>query len=300
MVHHYACPLCSAEKILIHLNCRDYFLSGEPFALFKCSDCGFVFTQDYPEAHAIGSYYESDEYLSHNDSSTGFSDRIYRLARNFMLHRKKRMITKITRLKKGKLLDIGSGSGHFAATMKNGGWQVTGIEINEKARNLSESKHGLEILDPKKINTLKTASFDCITLWHVLEHFHEPFEYYAEIMRLLKPGGICVTALPNCNSYDARHYREFWAAYDVPRHLWHFTPSSFAIFSKKAGFVTEKIMNLPADVFYISFVSEKYKESSLPFLRGIIRAKFYAIGAFFRKEKSSSIIYILRKPADNL
>jgi 2-polyprenyl-3-methyl-5-hydroxy-6-metoxy-1,4-benzoquinol methylase len=300
MVHNYACPLCSSEKISIYLNSRDYFLSGKPFALFKCSSCSFVFTQDYPEEHEIGKYYESEEYISHNDSSKGFSDRIYRLVRNIMLRRKRRMVQKITSLKKGNILDIGSGSGHFALAMKKAGWQVKGIEINEKARKLSASKLGIEIIDPKDIASLKTSSFDCITLWHVLEHFHEPFEYFREIMRLLKPGGICVTALPNCSSYDARHYREFWAAYDVPRHLWHFTPATFALFSEKTGFRTEKVTNLPIDVFYISYVSEKYKEVNNPFVKGIIRAKFYAIGAFFNKERSSSIIYILRKPAENI
>jgi SAM-dependent methyltransferase len=297
MVHNFACPLCSDERIHIHLNCRDYFLSGEPFALFKCSSCGFVFTQDYPEEQEMGKYYESEEYLSHNDSSMKFSDRIYRIVRKIMLNRKRRMVEKITGLKKGKLLDIGSGSGHFAMTMKKGGWQVKGIEINEKARISSASKLGLEINDPKEIVSLGSSSFDCITLWHVLEHFHEPNKYFREIMLLLKPGGICITALPNCRSYDAIHYREFWAAFDVPRHLWHFTPSSFALFAEKTGFRLENIKNLPADVFYISFVSEKYKEASLPFIRGIIRAKFYAIGSFFNKEKSSSIIYILRKPS---
>jgi SAM-dependent methyltransferase len=300
MVHNFACPLCSSEKISIYLNSRDYFLTGEPFALFKCSSCGFVFTQDYPEEHEMGKYYESEEYLSHNDSSNGFSDRIYRLVRNIMLGRKKGMVRKFTGLKKGNILDIGSGSGHFAMKMKKAGWQVKGIEINEKTRKLSASKLGLDIIDPKEIGTLKTASFDCITLWHVLEHFHKPFEYYNEIMRLLKPGAICITALPNCSSYDARHYREFWAAFDVPRHLWHFTPSTFALFSEKTGFQTEKILNLPADVFYISYVSEKYKEVNNPFLKGIIRAKFYAIGAFFKIERSSSLIYILRKPVDTI
>jgi SAM-dependent methyltransferase len=277
------------------MECRDHFLSGELFSLFKCSSCRFVFTQDYPEQEAIGKYYESDEYLSHNDNSQGVSGRIYRYVRNFMLLRKRAIIKNTTGLKTGTILDIGSGSGHFAAIMKDAGWQVKGIELNEKARNSSVLKFGLDVINPKDISTLKSASFDCITLWHVLEHFHEPYEYFAEIMRLLKPGGICVTALPNCNSYDAEYYREYWAAYDVPRHLWHFTPSSFSIFADKTGFRIEKTLTLPADVFYISFVSEKYKRSSSPFIRGVIRAKFYAIRALFQKDKSSSVIYILRK-----
>jgi len=295
MVHHNACPLCSSENISFHLECRDHFLSGESYSLFKCSSCRFVFTQDYPGQEEMGKYYESDDYLSHNDNSGGFSDRIYQFVRNIMLLRKRAIIKNITALKTGTILDIGSGSGYFAAAMKNAGWRVKGIELNEKARNLSVNKFVLDVIDPKDIATLKSASFDCITLWHVLEHLHEPYRYYAEIMRLLKPGGICVTALPNCNSYDAQYYMEYWAAYDVPRHLWHFTPSSFSIFAEKTGFRTEKTMSLPIDVFYISFISEKYRGSSLPFIQGMIRAKFYAIRAFLKKDKSSSVIYILRK-----
>jgi SAM-dependent methyltransferase len=296
MVHHTACLLCSSEKISLHLNCCDHFLSGEPFRIFRCKSCGFTFTQDYPEPGDIGKYYESDEYLSHNDGSKGFYERIYRLVRKIMLHRKRSLIEKITGLKRGTILDIGSGSGHFAQAMKKKGWQVNGIEINGNARKTSISKFGLDIYEPTDIKNLKSESFDCITLWHVLEHFHDPFGYYSEIKRLLKPGGHCVTALPNCSSYDAEHYREFWAAYDVPRHLWHFNPSSFTLFTGQTGLKLEKILTLPADVFYISFVSEKYKGSSFPFLRGIVRAKFYALGAFLRKEKSSSVIFILRKP----
>ncbi len=278
------------------MECRDHFLSGELFSLYKCSSCRFVFTQDYPEKESIGKYYESDEYLSHNENTGGFSDRIYRFVRNIILPGKRAIIKNITGLKKGSILDIGSGSGHFAGTMKEAGWLVKGIELNEKARNSSILKFGLDVIDPKDIATLKSASFDCISLWHVLEHFHEPYEYFSEIMRLLKPGGICITALPNCNSYDAAHYREYWAAYDVPRHLWHFTPSSFSIFAEKTGFRIEKTMSLPADVFYISFLSEKYKGSPIPLIKGIIRAKFYAIRVLFQKDKSSSVIYILRKP----
>jgi SAM-dependent methyltransferase len=277
------------------MECRDHFLSGELFSLYKCSSCRFVFTQDYPGLEAIGKYYESDVYLSHNDNTGGFSDRIYRFVREIMLLRKRAIVKNITGLKKGTILDIGSGSGYFAGTMKEAGWQVIGIELNEKARSSSIAKFGLDVIDPKDIATLKSASFDCISLWHVLEHFHEPYDYFSEIMRLLKPGGICVTALPNCNSYDAVHYKEFWAAYDVPRHLWHFTPSSFSIFAEKTGFRIDKTMSLPADVFYISFVSEKYRGSYIPLIRGIIRAKFYAIKALFHNDSSSSVIYILRK-----
>ena len=295
MVHHDLCPLCSSGDISLYLNVRDHFLSGEYFPVFSCRKCGFEFSQDYPDEAEIGRYYESADYLSHNNSAGGFTAGIYRIARDLMVQRKRRLIEKISGLKSGTILDIGSGSGYFASAMKNGGWKAMGIEINEKAREASVSRLGLDVIDPADISTLKSSSFDCITLWHVLEHFHDPSGYADEISRLLKPGGICILALPNSNSYDAIHYAEFWAAYDVPRHLWHFNPDTFGHFSEKAGLLMKKIKTLPLDVFYISSLSEKYKGSSFSFLRGISRAFCYFGGSLFRKEKSSSVVYILNK-----
>ncbi|HZK61812.1 MAG TPA: class I SAM-dependent methyltransferase [Anaerovoracaceae bacterium] len=215
-----------------------------------------------------------------------------------MLLKKKCTIRNVTGLDKGSLLDIGSGTGHFAHIMQNAGWQVKGIEINEKARDFSVARFGLEITGPDQISALDANSFDCITLWHVLEHFHNPIKYAADIMRLLKPGGSSLIALPNCNSYDAKYYRQFWAAYDVPRHLWHFNPVTFRIFSEKTGFILENISNLPLDVFYISILSERYLGSKMAFLKGIVRALPYAILSAFKIRNSSSIIYLLRKPFD--
>ena len=298
MVHHNVCPLCSSEKIFSHFRCIDHFISKEAFGVYKCPECNFEFTQDYPEETKISRYYESVDYISHSDTSEGFSNKIYYLVRNAMLHKKRRIIKNVTGKQSGSLLDIGSGTGHFAGTMKKAGWLVKGIEINEKARDFSISRFGLEIIGPEKISELDANSFDCITLWHVLEHFHDPFKYASQILRLLKHGGICVIALPNCSSYDAKFYGQYWAAYDVPRHLWHFNPSSFRIFSEKTGFEVENIRNLPLDVFYISLLSEKYKGTRLPFITGIAKALLFAFLSVFKKKSSSSVIYILRKSTD--
>jgi len=295
MVHHNMCPLCSSEKIALHFSCNDHFISKKDFSIFKCSACGFLFTQDYPEETEIAQYYESDNYISHSDISEGFSNKLYRVARGIMLRKKKNLIGKITRLKKGTILDIGSGTGYFAATMKRAGWMARGIEINEKARNFSASNFELEVDSPDRITSYESNSFDCVTLWHALEHFHDPFRYISEIYRLLKPGAVCVVALPNCNSYDANHYKRFWAAWDVPRHLWHFQPSTFRIFSEKSGFILENLKILPLDVFYISLLSERYKGSSMAFFKAISKAVIFSFRSLFNKERSSSVIYLLRK-----
>jgi SAM-dependent methyltransferase len=299
MVHYNKCPLCSSENIGLRLKTADHFLSKENFNLFRCTDCGFVFTQDHPDEAGIGRYYESDEYLSHNEAKTGLFSSIYRISRKIMLGRKVRIVNKLSGFKNGSILDIGSGSGHFLSAMKEAGWEVKGIEINDKVRNSSISKFGLDVLDPGQLQTLHSGSFDCITLWHVLEHFQYPFRFAQEIHRLLKPGGSCIIALPNCSSYDAEHYGNFWAAYDVPRHLWHFTPDTFKRFSEQSGFKIPDIRRLPPDVFYISILSEKYRGANLPLITGMIKGFWFLLLSLFNKHRSSSLIYSIRKPIIN-
>jgi 2-polyprenyl-3-methyl-5-hydroxy-6-metoxy-1,4-benzoquinol methylase len=240
-------------------------------------------------------FYESESYISHSDISEGFSNKLYRFARKVMLGMKRNLVSDITGLNMGLILDIGSGTGYFGATMKKAGWLAEGIEINEKAREFGRTHFGFEARSPDKLASLKSGSFDCITLWHVLEHFHDPVKYISEIYRLLKPEGFCIIALPNSSSYDAVYYKRFWAAWDVPRHLWHYSPETFRLFSLKTGFKYEKMKTLPLDVFYISMLSEKYKGSGLPFIKGMTLATWFAFLSLFNKSKSSSIIYILRK-----
>ncbi len=294
MVHHNKCPLCSSENITAKLQTADHFLTREIFTLYGCADCGFIFTNDHPDEGGIGHYYESEDYLSHNEPKGNLPGRIYGISRNVMLRKKVRIVQKATGIEKGSILDTGSGAGHFLNAMRNAGWNVTGIEINEKVRQYSASSFGLNVQDPGHLKTLPSESFDCITLWHVLEHFQDPLGYAKEIMRLLKPEGICIVALPNCASSDAAFFGTYWAAYDVPRHLWHFTPDTFKRFTRDTGFELVNILPLPLDVFYISILSEKYKGANLPFLSGMIRGFWFRILTLFNKERASSLIYILK------
>jgi len=240
-------------------------------------------------------YYESDQYLSHNDSSPRLTTLLYRYSRKIMLKKKRNIIRKFTGLEKGSLLDVGSGSGHFLIEMKDAGWDVKGIEINKKAREYFVTRSGIDVIPPSEISKFSSGSFDCITMWHVLEHFENPFEYMVHIKRMLKPEGLLIVALPNFNSSDAGHYREYWAAYDVPRHLWHFNPQTFRVFTEKNGFEIKTISRLPLDVFYISMLSEKYKGTKLHFILGIIKGLWFSLLSIAKKERSSSLIYVIRK-----
>ncbi len=288
------CPLCSSAGPSRYLTCTDYLASREEFDLYKCPQCGFLFTYDYPGEDEIYRYYDSSGYISHDDNAGGFVNLIYLRARNIMLGRKRRLVEKSTGITGGSILDIGCGTGWFAGKMKKAGWKVTGIEPNAKAREFASSYAGIDVLDPSGISRLPGTSFDCITLWHVLEHLHKPSDYAFEIKRLLKPGGICIAALPNSSSHDAMHYMKDWAAWDVPRHLWHFNPDTLSIFAEKEGFVIINTVPLPLDVFYISALSEKNRRSVMPFMKGIVKGSGFAIKSLFNKERSSSLVYFLR------
>jgi SAM-dependent methyltransferase len=279
MVHHSQCPVCSSSRLNNKFRCTDYLVSLKSFIIVECADCGFNFTQDHPGEEEAGSYYESEEYISHSDISDGLVNKLYRFARRLMLKRKARLIRKVT---------------GFNA-MKQEGWQAEGIEINEKARDFSKRQFGLVVHDPSQISKLVPGSYDCITLWHVLEHFHDPAGFKNEIAHLLKPEGSLIIALPNCSSYDAQYYKEKWAAWDVPRHLWHFTPESFRKFIEKKGFSIISTLTLPLDVFYISILSEKNGGSRLHFLKGMVKGMWFRLKSIFNKEKGSSLVYILKK-----
>jgi 2-polyprenyl-3-methyl-5-hydroxy-6-metoxy-1,4-benzoquinol methylase len=295
MIHHKVCPLCSDPEISHFLSCTDQFVSQERFDIFKCKKCGFTFTRDYPEESEAGKYYESDDYISHSNSNKRVTDKAYQFIRKIMLSRKKRIIRKITGLPRGNILDIGSGTGHFLNTMRRSGWNISGVEINAKARESCSKQFSIDTIPTEKMDTLPENSFDCITLWHVLEHFHEPFKLMEVIGQILKPSGVVVIALPNSSSFDSMYFGNKWAAYDVPRHLWHFNPTTFSLFAAKNKLSIAGTGHLPFDVFYISILSERYIGSYFPLLTGTIKGLMFAICSLFRKKGSSSVIYYLRK-----
>jgi SAM-dependent methyltransferase len=295
MIRYNHCPICSSEEISLYLKCRDHLVSKEEFELYRCYECGFIFTREYPGELEIRKYYESENYISHDDRAKGFINRVYLSVRDIMLSRKLKLAKNATGLKLGNILDIGCGTGYFAGTMNKAGWDVTGIEPNEKARDFGVSIFGIKVLSPEEISDLTDNSFDCITMWHVMEHFHDPFRYSDEISRLIKADGICIIALPNSDSADAEYYGRYWAAYDLPRHLWHFNPSSFRLFWEKKGYEIVRIKRLPLDVFYISILSERNKGSKLPFIKGLAIGGVFALKSALNKNKCSSLIYFLSK-----
>lgn len=202
----------------------------------------------------------------------------------------------------GTLLDVGAGTGYFLHHMQKHGWKVTGTEQNDSARAFALSEWEIPLLPEEALFDLPGRSFDIITLWHVLEHLDDPGKYLQKCAQLLKPGGFLFLALPNPASTDALHYRKFWAAWDVPRHLWHFSPSNLRQFTEKQGFLLKRTFRMPFDAFYVSILSEQYKKNKgglsstdrfLILLKGIFYGKISWIVSLFHPLKCSSVIYLL-------
>jgi len=295
VINYKVCPLCGSPDIKKHMEVKDYFLSGENFALFQCSQCEFVFTQSHPGKEDISSYYKSEDYVSHSNTRKGVVNRLYHIARGYMLGRKGKLIQRLIHRKPGKILDIGSGTGFFLNHMKEHGWDVMGIEPSEEGRKFCWDQFALETGDEETFFSLSEDSFDVITLWHVLEHVQDLDEYMIKIRSILSKDGILLLALPNLNSLDALIYKGKWAALDVPRHLWHFSPSSFQKLATKNQFQLVKMKSMPLDAVYVSLLSEKYRNNPLGFLAGgFIGLLSLALG-LINVKKSSSIIYVLKK-----
>lgn len=289
------CPLCGGRRLEYAMTCTDYYASGEKFEVIRCAHCGFQMTQDVPVESEIGRYYEVPDYISHSNTRKGLMNRVYHLVRRVMLSRKALLVKNASKQEKGALLDYGTGTGYFADTMARCGWKVSAIEKSAKAREFAKIQFGLNVESEKALDSYADGSFDVVTLWHVMEHLEHLNEMWNTLHRLLRNGGSLILAVPNSDSYDAQKYGNLWAAYDVPRHLWHFSPSVMKQFGIKHNFKLEKSYPMPMDAFYVSMLSERYKGSRLSFLKGLWMGMLAWFNAIGNKERSSSMIYVFRK-----
>ncbi len=295
LIHYTACPSCGSANLNEVLSATDHTVSHETFAILECRDCHLRFTQDVPDAASIGHYYRSDDYISHSDTSKGLVNRLYHLIRRQTLSDKRRLILSATRLERGRLLDIGAGTGAFAAYMKQHEWEVTGLEPDETARERADALYNLRLLPAGQLYSLPADSFDAITLWHVLEHVHALHPYLDQLKKLLRKGGRIFIAVPNYTSYDAEVYKSYWAAYDVPRHLYHFSPDAMERLLEQHGLYLQATQPMWFDSFYISMLSEKYKNGRGNVLKAAVTGAWSNLKAFVDKSKCSSQVYVVGK-----
>lgn len=287
------CPVCNSLNFKPFLICKDNTVSRETFNIIECISCGFKFTNPRPEENKLGDYYKSEEYVSHSNTNKGLINTAYQMVRKYTLLKKLQLISKF--YKTGKILDIGCGTGEFLKTFKDAKWQTLGIEPSADVRKMAIEKYGLDVKEEAEIKNLEASGFDVITMWHVLEHVPHLNDRIEDLKRLIKPNGIIIIAVPNCTSLDAKIYAENWAAYDVPRHLYHFSPKDIETVFKNHGLNVFRILPMIFDSFYVSMLSEKYRSGKSNIIRAIWNGFHSNLAALKYGKTYSSQIYLIRK-----
>jgi SAM-dependent methyltransferase len=289
------CPVCNSNESRFALKVKDHSVSGENFDILECTKCSLRYTHPVPGEGKIARYYQSEDYISHSNTRKGLVNNLYHIVRNRTLVSKFHLLRKQSGLEQGSHLDIGAGTGAFVQYMNHHGWKSEGIEPDETARLRAVEHHQTKLLPGEAFETLSEASYDAISLWHVLEHVHDLYPYLHRIKDLLKPGGVVFIAVPNYTSYDAVKYGPDWAAYDVPRHLYHFSPASMQWLLKAAGFQLKAEVPMWYDSYYISLLSEKYARGKGSLVKGFFNGAISNFKAFSDREKCSSLIYVAGK-----
>lgn len=281
-----------SNQINTVLEVKDHSVSGETFKLTEHKTFGYLKTTPQPSAEKLPDYYESEDYISHTDSKRTLFEKVYHSIRSISLKRKLNLINAFNSEEK-KLLDIGCGTGDFLKTALDNNWNVVGVEPNQEARTIANTKTNNVVFKPLKLQTLPKHSFDVITLWHVLEHLPNLEEQIKLFKSLLKEKGTLVIAVPNYKSNDAKHYKQFWAAFDAPRHLWHFNQDSISKLFKSITMEVTKTKPMVFDAYYVSLLSEKYKKGSMK----LLSATWQGFKSNLKAKRSgeySSLIYIIK------
>lgn len=279
------------ENFQPYFSCKDHLVSGEKFDLLYNQEFDLLITSPKPKEEKLSEYYKSENYISHTDSNKTIFEKAYQWVKSIMLKKKISLIEKYHN-NQGSILDIGAGTGDFLKTIKNHHWKTQGVEPNKNAREIAKRK---EISLQQETSSFGDGEFDVISMWHVLEHVPNLEAQLKELERLLKKEGTLFVAVPNFKSYDAKHYKEFWAAYDVPRHLWHFSKFSISKLFNTIGFELVEIIPMKFDAYYVSLLSEKNKHSGQHYLKGIFNGFRSNMKAKASKEYSSHIYVLKRK-----
>lgn len=282
------CLVCGSNQFEPFLQCKDYTVSQESFQIVSCKSCGFKFTNPRPEDLVIGNYYKAESYVSHTNTKKGLINKLYHAVRSYTLKKKVSMINSY--VSRGTILDYGCGTGMFLKACQENGWETFGIEPDDSARKIA-SEQGLTVFSDKgRVQTYITdKQFSAITLWHVLEHVTDMSETLSFFKSKLKKDGVLVIAVPNHVSYDAQFYKEYWAAYDVPRHIYHFDVRTMSALLKNNGFQLVETKGMKFDSFYVSMLSEKYKTGSMNLLKAFLTGLKSNLKAKDTTEYSSTI-----------
>ncbi len=293
------CPVCNHSNSQIALESQDYSLTQTFFSIVHCANCSLRFTSPVPSQDEIGQYYQFKEYISHTDVKEGWMNQMYHFVRTKTLAQKTKWVQSLFTGHKGHLLDIGAGTGAFAHAMQQKAWKVTGLEPDAATRAKALEIHKLNLQSTEAIFELLENEYEVITMWHVLEHVHALKPYLHQCYKSLKYNGRLIIAVPNYTSFDAKYYQKYWAAYDLPRHLYHFSPKAMTRLLNEIGFDLVSIRPMWYDSFYVSLLSEKYKQSGkLGMLVAGVIGLLSNLFALKDASKGSSIIYEFKKKSN--
>ena len=275
----------------VYIAVKDHSVSGEAFSLLLNEELQLLKTHPQPAPEDLARYYESDDYISHTDGRRSLFEKLYHTVKQKALRDKIKLVQRYAPTRE-RLLDIGAGTGDFLAIAAQNGWQTLGIEPNAKAKAIALDKG---VTFEESLAALEDHAFDVVTMWHVLEHVPDVEAQIADLKRITKPGGTIVIAVPNYKSHDAQHYGTFWAAYDAPRHLWHFSKTAIKLLFEKQGMQLVKVLPMKFDSFYVSLLSEKYKTGKMNFVGGFLSGLRSNLKGT-RTGEYSSHIYIIKTP----
>jgi len=292
-MHNYtSCPVCKNQKLSPFITCEDHTVSHEKFNIVSCESCGFKFTNPIPEASELGNYYKSEDYISHSNTKKGIISRLYHAVRRYTL--KQKLALASSYVSRGTILDYGCGTGMFLKVCEEAGWNAFGVEPDSGARVIAKGMGLRTFKDKVDLSyELQGATFDAITLWHVLEHVTDLEETLSFFRSKLNKEGVLIIAVPNYTSYDAGYYKKFWAAYDLPRHLYHFEITTISKLLSGFGFKLEKTYPMKFDSFYVSMLSEKYKTGSIRYLSAVLNGLKSNMRAK-APHNYSSVIYVFK------
>jgi 2-polyprenyl-3-methyl-5-hydroxy-6-metoxy-1,4-benzoquinol methylase len=251
-----------------NLKVKDYTVSNEIFELKPNPEFGFLETYPQPRKDLLSSYYNSTDYISHTNTKRNLFEASYQIIRKWTLLKKLKLVNSYGYTNK-TILDVGCGTGHFLSICQKSNWHVTGIEPNTNARTIANKATNNSVHHTNELPTLEKSSFDIITLWHVLEHLPDLEKQISLFKSLLRPNGRLIIAVPNHKSFDAKYYNSFWAAYDVPRHLWHFNTPSLSKLMLKYGLQLDKKLPMWFDSIYVSLLSEKNKSGHMNIIKAL-------------------------------
>lgn len=292
--HGFVCPICKGSACTPALRTKDFHLTGEPFALVDCASCGMRSTFPHPSPSELGRYYQTSHYISHDASGKGPLQRLYRVARRLALSRKKALVDKLA--PSSTLLDVGCGSGEFLAYMAHCGHRAEGVEPSPTARAKAQAASGCTVT--ASLDLVEGAErFAVATMWHVLEHFDDPGQCLKRLYALMKPEGYLLIAVPDRESWDARHYGPHWAAWDTPRHLWHFRRKDLRRLLELHGFEVRSTKPMWLDAFYIALLSERYRGRPgwLAWPLALVNGALSNANALLLQRSASSMLVLARK-----